>query len=137
MMLRTIFVFAVALAPVLAGDVPGQGNLTTQSLSARPVAASSAVAGKWKLVSKTTEGRERRVTLDLWERNGTLGGALLTEEGDTVGIADVKLDGATVRFRIPVDEGSYTVELTMTGDDCTGSYKAPGGATGTVSGKRA
>ena len=94
------------------------------------------VAGKWKVAAKTQNGREIAATLILKHAEGVLSGSLITEQGDEVPLADVKLDDKDLTFKVPSDEGPFLVAVTVDQDLMKGTYKSPAGDSNEVTATR-
>lgn len=98
--------------------------------------ATARVAGKWKASAKSNTGRQYEIQLELIEEGGKVTGTLTANEG-SVPIEEGKLEGNRLTFKLAVDEGSYSITLTVDGDRMKGHYTGPGGETGDISATRA
>jgi len=93
------------------------------------------IAGKWELRGTSASGEEARVQLVLTESDGKHSGTLLVE-GESVPVQGLTVAGEEVTFKIPTDEATYTVKVTLKNDAAEGTYSVSDGRTGKVSGKR-
>ena len=94
------------------------------------------VAGKWKVAAKTQSGRDIAATLILKSAEGALSGSLITDQGDEVPLAEVKLSEKDLSFKVPTDEGAFVVAVTVEEDTMKGTYKTPAGDSNEVSATR-
>lgn len=94
------------------------------------------VAGEWDFTATTSDGDVLDLTLTLKEADGKLTGTLGSYDG-SVPLDKVKLDGDKLTFELWTDGGTYTTELTVKGDDMTGTFKGDNGSSGTLKVKRA
>lgn len=94
------------------------------------------VAGRWKVAAKSQNGREIAATLILKSAEGVLSGTLITDQGDEVPLADVKLNEKDLTFKVPTDEGAYVVAVTVEEDVMKGTYKSPAGDSNDVTATR-
>ncbi len=93
------------------------------------------IAGKWELRGSSASGEEARVQLVLTESDGKHSGTLLVE-GESVPVQGLTVTGEEVTFKIPTDDTTYTVKVTLKNDAAEGTYSASDGRSGKVSGKR-
>ena len=93
-------------------------------------AAASAVVGTWKVNAKGPDGSEHRLNFEIKEDTGKLAGTLVTEEGATVPVRDMKLDGGELSFRIEAEGAVWAVKLTVAGNSMKGKYTAESGESG-------
>lgn len=97
-------------------------------------AADNPVVGTWDAVGTDDAGESSNWTLVVKEDNGKLGGTLSGDPGEFT-IVDAKLDGNSFTFKVVVNEATYTVETTLTGNKFEGKYKGPESA-GTLKGTK-
>jgi hypothetical protein len=112
------------------------GAVTGTKEESTAAQASLNVSGKWKISSKDAGGREMQVLLDLKQDGSKLTGEMTTDNGDVLPIAEGKLEGDQISFKIPTDQGSIVVTGTISGSTVKGSYKSPDGATGNFTGSK-
>ena len=108
----------------------------TKEESAAAAQASLNVSGKWKISSTDADGRQMRVTLDLKQDGSKLTGEMTTDNGDVIPIAEGKLEGDQISFKIPTDEGSIAVVGKITNSEVKGTYKTGNGTTGSYTGTK-
>jgi len=126
-----------AIKLTVAGDSM-KGTWTDANGESGPVVlsrAGAALAGRWKAVSKSDSGRQREVYLQFVVRDGQASGTLDASEG-VVNLSDVKVEGDALTFKVPTDEVTYTVKLTLAGDTLKGNYTATNGESGVVTATR-
>ncbi|MBI4892336.1 MAG: hypothetical protein HY821_17060 [Acidobacteria bacterium] len=114
----------------LKGTLETEGGATGTVTGSKAETAPVSVDGKWKVVSKSADGGEMKVTLELSEMGGKMAGLLMTEGGDSVDISNVVVDGDRINFRVQTPEGALEVSGTIAGNQMKGTYKMPG-STGT------
>ncbi len=114
----------------LKGTLETDGGATGTVEGTKAETAQVSVDGKWKIVARSSEGGETKVTLEISEMGGKMAGLLTTEGGDSVDISNVVVDGDRINFRVQTPEGSLDVNGTISGSQMKGSYKMPG-STGT------
>lgn len=137
----------VTLKMTLEGDTL-KGNWVTDDGNTGPVeaarqpAASTAkadppVAGVWKIDTTGPDGDPIHVQLTLKQEGGAWSGQLVVEEHDmTLPLAEVKVQGAAVSFKVPTDGGTYAIEAQVTADKFEGNSTAPDGTKSKFSGTR-
>ena len=107
------------------------GKVTGKRDGAAPAAASAATsasaAGKWTVVSKSPEGGEIKVTMDISETAGKYNGQVTTENGDVAPVTEIKLEGDVFSFKVPTDEGAWAGTGKLAGKEIKGTVKAPNG----------
>lgn len=116
----------------------GTGSVTAnRDGAAEPAAAGAAVSatGKWKVQSKDAEGNTMRVTIELQQDGEKLTGQLTTENGDVAPIAEGKISGAEISFKIQAD-GEFVVTGTVSGNEVKGTYTTPNGSKGSFTGTK-
>jgi len=113
-----------------------QGDTGTVTGTRETAAVSPNVTGKWSILAKGSSGNDSSVTLDVKQEGGKLSGSITTDQG-TVPISDGKIDGNQIEFKISLDDGSYTVNGTVDGNQMKGSYKSSSGSGGTFTGTKA
>lgn len=118
----------------MKGTYTGNDGATGPAVATR-AAAASGIAGRWKAYGKTESGREHNVELNLAVDGTRVTGTLIAPDGE-VAITDGKLEGDQFSFRLLVDEGTYTVKVTVAGDTMSGTYTGPGGEEGKVTARR-
>lgn len=109
--------------------------VSAKRMDSTPSAAASA-AGKWKMVGVSASGRETKVDLDLKQDGDRWSGLLTTQNGDSVPVTDLVVDGVTLSFKVPADSGSFVIKLTQSGESFKGTFITPDGATGNVTATR-
>lgn len=117
------------------GPVTGNRDGASAAPAATPTAASDAT-GKWKVVSKDSEGREMKSTLDLKQDGTKLTGQIIMESGDEAPISDGTVDGSTITFKIPTGEGAFSVTGKIEGTTVKGTFQTPNGTKGSFSGSK-
>lgn len=127
----------------LSGDEL-KGNVFTDSGDSIPAtgkrasdaaAATGDLAGKWKFVATTEDGRDRRFELEL-KQTGTTWAGTLANDGGSIPLSSVTVDGAQVSFKLETGDGDYTVKLAQAGAELKGTFAAPNGGSGTVKATR-
>jgi len=114
----------------------GTSGATVAARAVATAAASSeGIVGKWKVTSKSANGREHKLTMEIAAEAGKLRGSVIADDGSAA-MLDPRLEGDQFLFKLPVDEGTYTVKLTVSGNSMTGSYTSTHGDTGTVAASR-
>lgn len=93
------------------------------------------VTGKWELRGTSGSGEEARVQLVITEAAGKYSATLYAED-DSVPVQSLTVTGDEVTFKIPTDEVTYTVKVTLKDGAAEGTYSASDGKSGKVSGKR-
>jgi hypothetical protein len=93
------------------------------------------IAGKWELRGTSSGGDEARVQLVITEAGGKYSATLYAED-DSVPVQSLTVNGDEVTFKIPTDEVTYTVKVTLKNGTAEGTYSASDGKSGKVSGKR-
>jgi len=112
-----------------SGKIPMKGS-REQAAAPAKAAAAAAPAGRWKIQTKTADGNPITYTLDVKEDGSGFRGQIANPNDDVVPITEAKLDGAVLTFKVPVDEGSFEVSMTIDGDSAKGAYKTPQGQKG-------
>jgi hypothetical protein len=97
--------------------------------------AGGAIAGRWKAVSKSDSGRQREVFIQIGVRDGRAIGTLDSPEG-SVDLTEVKVEGDALSFKIPTDDVTYTVKMTLSDGVLKGNYSATNGESGSVTATR-
>ncbi len=93
------------------------------------------ITGKWELRGTSSTGDEARVQLVIAESAGKYSATLYAEE-DSVPVQGLTVSGDQVSFKIPTDDTTYTVKLTLKDGTAEGTYSASDGTSGKVSGKK-
>jgi hypothetical protein len=107
----------------------------TATLFLLPRAVAADIAGKWELRGTSASGEEARVRLVITESGGKHS-ATLQVEGESIPVQGFVVAGDEVTFKIPTDDVTYTVKVTLKNDAAEGTYSASDGRSGKVSGKR-
>lgn len=110
-----------------AGKVTGKRDGAAAAPAAAAAATAMSAAGKWKVVTKSPEGGEIKVTMDITETAGKYSGQVTTENGDVAPVTDITLEGDVFSFKVPTDEGAWAGTGTMTSNEIKGTVKAPNG----------
>ena len=110
-----------------SSKIPMKGS---RDQAAAPASASATAAGRWKLQAKSPDGGATTYTLEVKEDAGTWRGQIITANDDVAPITEAKLAGADFSFKVPVDEGTFEVSMTIEGDSAKGAYKTPQGQKG-------
>lgn len=97
-------------------------------------ADNATVVGTWDAVGTDDAGQSSNWTLVVKDDGGKLGGTLSGDPGE-FNIVDAKLDGDAFTFKVIVNESTYTVETTISGNKFDGKYKGPEGG-GTLKGTK-
>jgi hypothetical protein len=117
--------------------IPDGATGAVTGTSAAAAAGGGPVTGKWKIGAKSPDGGELKLTLEITEKEGKLAGTLSLDSGDSIPVMDLKADGPKVSFKVPTGDATYDVELTASGNDIKGTYKAVGGGqSGTITGTK-
>ena len=93
------------------------------------------ITGKWELRGTSSGGDEARVQLVITESAGKYSATLYAED-DSVPVQGLTVSGDEVTFKIPTDEVTYTVKVTLKAGTAEGTYSASDGKSGKVSGKK-
>lgn len=93
------------------------------------------ITGKWELRGTSSGGDEARVQLVITEAAGKYSATLYAED-DSVPVQGLMVSGDEVTFKIPTDEVTFTVKVTLKDGAAEGTYSASDGKSGKVSGKR-
>ncbi len=93
------------------------------------------ITGKWELRGTSSGGDEARVQLVITEAAGKYSATLYAED-DSVLVQGLMVSGDEVTFKIPTDEVTFTVKVTLKDGAAEGTYSASDGKSGKVSGKR-
>lgn len=132
----------VTIKLTLQGDTL-KGNWSVESGETGPVtaqraaaAASASPAGKWQVTATTSDGNPMKVGLEIKEDAGKISGTLTTPDGNALPIAEAKLEGAVFSFKLPTENGAFTLKLTIDGNSAKGTYQTPDGATGPLTATR-
>lgn len=129
----------VTIKLTLQGDKL-KGNWSVDSGETGPVnaerAASSPVAGKWTVTATMQDGNQMKVTLELKDEGGKLSGTLTTQDGNSLPIAEAKLEGNALSFKLPTDNGAFTLKLNFDGESGKGTYLTPDGTSGPLTANR-
>jgi len=120
-MTRTLILFLTILLMGSAG-------------TAVSLAADNAAVGTWDAVGTDEAGQSSNWTLVVKDDGGKLGGTLSGDPGEFP-LVDAKLDGNSFTFKVIVNEATYTVETTLSGNKFDGKYKGPE-AGGTLKGTK-
>jgi hypothetical protein len=115
-----------------AGTLPdGSGKIPMKGTKEEAAAATAvSAAGRWKLAAKSPDGGTVNYALEIRESAGSLTGQAFNPNGDGAPMSEVKLNGAVLTFKVPVDEGAFEVSMTIDGDGAKGSFKTPDGSKG-------
>ncbi len=119
-----------------SGKVPMKGS-RDQAAAPAASAAAATPAGRWKIVAKSPDGATNAYTLEVKEDAGAWRGQLTTANDDVVALTEVKFAEAVLSFKLPVDEGTFEVSMTVEGDSGKGNYKTPQGQKGEFTAARA
>ena len=129
----------VSIKLTLQGDRL-KGNWTVESGETGSVngerAATSPVSGKWTLTATMQDGNQMKVTLEVKDEGGKLSGTLTTQDGNSLPIAEGKLESNVLAFKVPTDNGAFTLKLTFEGESGKGTYQTPDGASGPLTANR-
>lgn len=98
--------------------------------------AASAVSGRWEITAVDPDGGQRRATLNLQQEGNRLTGMISIETGESLPIAEGKVDGSSVQFKLFVGGDEISVSGTVSGDSVSGDYTLPTGEKGKFSGRR-
>ena len=71
-----------------------------------------------------------KVTLEVKDEGGKLSGTLTTQDGNSLPIAEGKLESNVLSFKVPTDNEAFTLKLTFEGESGKGTYLTPDGASG-------
>ncbi len=105
--------------------------------AAPPAKTDSPVAGVWKIDTPGQDGNPIHAQLTLKQEGGAWSGQIVIAEYDlTLPLADVKVQGAAVTFKVSTDNGSYTVDAQVSADQFEGNSTAPDGTKNKFSGTR-
>ena len=110
-------------------------RLLVLTLLTTALSLAAGIAGKWELRGTSASGEEARVQLLITETDGKHS-ARLEVEGESVPVQGLTVAGEEVTFKIPTDDATYTVKVTLKNDAAEGTYSASDGRSGKVSGKR-
>ncbi len=97
-------------------------------------AADNPVVGTWDVVGTDDAGQTANWTLVVKDDGGKLAGTLSGDPGEFA-IVDPKLEGNSFTFKVIVNEATYTVETTLSGNKFDGKYSGPEAA-GTLKGTK-
>ncbi len=100
------------------------------------LAENASIVGRWNVSSKTQDGRPAKVTMEFKQDGSKITGKVITDNGDVAPIDSIIVEGDQVKFKIAVDEGTYTVSGKLKGDEVSGTFKDPAGTAGTFTAKR-
>lgn len=130
----------VTIKLTLQGDTL-KGNWSVESGETGPVtaqraAAAASPAGKWQVTATMSDGNPMKVGLEIQEDAGKISGTLTTPDGNALPIAEAKLEGAVLSFKLPTENGAFTLKLTIDGNSAKGSYQTPDGTTGPLTATR-
>lgn len=98
--------------------------ITLFTLAAAGLAAASAVAGTWDVVSLTPDGDEMHGTLTLTESDGKLSATFVADDGDWK-VSNVKFEDNVLSFTVSRDD-AYNVSLKVNGDKMEGTWSGQG-----------
>lgn len=118
---------AMTLPDGSGGKVTGKRDGAAAAPAAAATSTTASAAGKWVVVSKTPDGGEMKVTMDITEAAGKYSGQVTTENGDVAPVTDIKLEGDVFSFKVPTDEGAWAGTGTLAGKEIKGKVKAPNG----------
>lgn len=93
------------------------------------------ITGKWELRGNSPSGEESRVELVITESGGKHS-ATLYAESDSMPVKELTVAGEEVTFKLPTDEATFTVKVTLKNGTAEGTYSASDGRSGKVSGKK-
>jgi hypothetical protein len=121
----------------MKGTATSGDGAVWQVTVARPgrAAATSPVTGKWKLIAIAPDG-EHSARIEFKEEEGKLAGAILLDDGASIPLREVKLEGRELSFQGMAQGGVFTMKLTVSGDSMKGTFSSAEGATGTVTATR-
>jgi hypothetical protein len=103
-------------------------------LTAAVLPAAHEAAGIWDCAAISPDGEPVKFALRLQEENGQLSGVVETGQGENR-LGPLKYENSTVTFKVDYRGDMYTLELKISGDKLTGTYKGDP-ATGEVKGAR-
>jgi hypothetical protein len=98
------------------------------------LAAGNAVVGTWKVVSDSPDGTQYNWTLVVKEEGGRLSGALTGSMGQFP-LIEPRLEGDTFTCKVTVEETTYAIQSTITGDKFDGVWKGAA-SQGTIKGSK-
>lgn len=99
------------------------------------LASNADVVGRWQVTATNEGGEGAPYTLVVQEKEGTLTGTVTSDRGDAT-LQDVKFADGKLTFRVPTDDATYEVSLTVSNGTIEGTWKA-GTSGGAVKGKKA
>lgn len=87
--------------------------------------SSSTLAGKWKMISVTSDGNDIAWTLSITNSDGKYAATVAIADGETPA-KDLRVDGNKVHFRTPYQGEEYDIDLTLQGDKLNGTWSGNG-----------
>ncbi len=87
--------------------------------------SSSALAGKWKMTSVTSDGNDIAWTLSITNTDGKYAATVASADGET-SVKDLRVNGNKIHFRTPYQGEEYDIDLTLQGDKLNGTWSGNG-----------
>lgn len=121
---------AMTLPDGTGGKITGKrdGSAPAPAAVTATAAKAASAAGKWKVVAKSPDGNDMKVTMEITETAGKYSGQVITENGDVASVTDIKLEDGVFSFKVPTDDGVWAGTGKMTGNEMNGTVVAPNGA---------
>lgn len=119
---------ALTLPDGTGGKVTGKRDAAAAEPAAAATAKPTSAAGKWNVVTKSPEGGDIKVTMDITETAGKYSGQVTTENGDVAPVTDITLEGDVFSFKVPTDQGAWAGTGKLAGNEIKGTVKSPNGA---------
>jgi len=97
------------------------------------LAVAAVARRRWRASGRQRPVRRRKkyqLELELAVEGEKVTGTIYADQG-SVPIEEAKVDGDQLSFKIPTDQGSYTLKFTVTGDQMKGKYTGPAASRGT------
>jgi hypothetical protein len=115
-----------------SGEVTGDRDKSSAGAS-----EPSSAAGKWQIVGKDDGGGDHPAVLTLKQESGKWGGEIELAEGGNFPLADLKVSGNDVSFKIQMDGGDIQLKLAIAGKEVKGTYTMADGNKGSITGSKA